>query len=1125
MMRHTVALFVSVVLLGLCTLTAFPQSISVLYAPAALAGGGGTGTAGTPYSVYVQIQGWTAAANGQVYLKIYSSTYNEYMWTGSVWSNGTTYAASNQPVVNIDAAGNWSGWIHAKHNADLGSSASVRAAIVAATGTRLTSSSRPFTVLDMQGAGNGGWLFSPSTSEGNKGILAYAGSAIAGVYRTEENGITEGYFYGSGGFKIAVPAGYIDSLVTINDDGSRSQVFRGPWLVTAGQETDASVSGGNAGRGSVRLLPQTLSGDTPQDLSVTFFGETPYVLTNVRVRIPPTWSWSHTAADITCTGAGSPVVTVAGDTVVVAGMALSGADSMLLTVRSVTPADSTARFAFHTRTGTHPDSLAALTAQPSIFVYSIPLPVSTAKLNDAYGMPLRNNTLVTVRGIVTVANEFGGPSYVQDNTGGMAVYGSAFSSAVAIGDEVIVSGLVQPYAGLMEIVNPQLHHIVTSGNTVDPVTVTAKEIRRDGAGGVELYEGRLVRVNNVHVGGSGAWTANANYALVDGTDSTEIRIDGSTNLAGSPIPASACDIVGVVGQYITSSPYIGGYQLMPRSTADVRVTGPGISSVPLETDLTASSFTIGWTTTLPGTSGLRYGKTKSYELGVVAPDSLMRATHAVPVTGLEAATIYHVQVFSTNGTDTSTAGDHVVSTASPLQATGTIRAYFNKSVVTSLDPGDPAAGNQNFVALLVNRIASAKHSVDAAFYSLSGTPGPGTDIAAALIAARQRGVRVRVICEQDNRNTAPLNSLATAGVPLITDAYDAANAGAGLMHNKFAVIDAYGGAPESVWVWTGSWNPTEPGTNDDYQNVVEIQDPALAGAYTLEFNEMWGSAGAVPDAAASRFGARKTDNTPHHFRIGGRPVSCYFSPSDNATARIIDAVNTADLSAHFALLTFTRTDIADALLARKAAGVAVHGVMDNREDTGSRYDALVAQGMDIRLKTGSGLLHHKYAVIDAGAPGSRPVVITGSHNWSSSAEDRNGENTLFIEDAALAVQYLQEFAARYYQFGGSDTIRVSVDQLSDEMPKAYALLQNYPNPFNGMTSIRFTVRTSGTTAQRVELKVFDLLGREVATLVDGPLAAGEYRVSFDASSIASGMYLYTMRVGEFREVKRMVLLR
>jgi hypothetical protein len=199
--------------------------------------------------------------------------------------------------------------------------------------------------------------------------------------------------------------------------------------------------------------------------------------------------------------------------------------------------------------------------------------------------------------------------------------------------------------------------------------------------------------------------------------------------------------------------------------------------------------------------------------------------------------------------------------------------------------------------------------------------------------------------------------------------------------------------------------------------------------------------------------------------------------------------------------------------------------MDNGVDTGSQYASLVAQGTDVRLKTGPGLLHHKYAVIDAGFPASHPLVVTGSHNWSNSAENSNGENTLFIEDGALAMQYLQEFAARYYQFGGSDSIRVSVERLTDGMPQASALLQNYPNPFNGETAIRFTVQASGIADRKVTLKVFDVLGREVTTLVDGMLAAGEYRVAFDASALASGVYLYAIHAGEYRDVKKMVLVR
>ena len=67
-------------------------------------------------------------------------------------------------------------------------------------------------------------------------------------------------------------------------------------------------------------------------------------------------------------------------------------------------------------------------------------------------------------------------------------------------------------------------------------------------------------------------------------------------------------------------------------------------------------------------------------------------------------------------------------------------------------------------------------------------------------------------------------------------------------------------------------------------------------------------------------------------------------------------------------------------------------------------------------------------VLDAGVSFAHPTVITGSHNWTNSAEVSNNENTLIVEDATIAGHYLQEFAARYYQFGGSDTIRVSVDR-------------------------------------------------------------------------------------------------
>ncbi|MBM2846139.1 MAG: hypothetical protein HW407_1451 [Bacteroidetes bacterium] len=507
----------------------------------------------------------------------------------------------------------------------------------------------------------------------------------------------------------------------------------------------------------------------------------------------------------------------------------------------------------------------------------------------------------------------------------------------------------------------------------------------------------------------------------------------------------------------------------------------------------------------------------------------MQTNHTIALTTLDPATVYYIKAFSVAGPDTSAASTLIASTASPVQSTGQINVYFNKSVNTSLAWFQPAAGNEDFIVRLIPRINNAQRSVDAALYSLSGTPGGM--IAAALVNAKNRGVKVRVICEDDNRNTSAYNTIAGAGIPIITDRFDAINNGVGLHHNKFFVIDGRGGAPESVWIWTGSWNPTDPGTTSDYQNVVEIQDAALVGAYTLEFNEMWGSSADVPNAGISRFGVRKTDNTPHRFVIGGKRVESYFSPSDRTTSKIVSVINGGAHSVAFALLTLTRTDIANAILAKKNLGLDVRGLVDNNTDQGSQYNFLLSQGVDLHLKTGSGLLHHKYGIVDAENPYWNAVTITGSHNWSSSAENANNENTLIIRDGNITNQFLQEFAARYYQFGGTDTILVGVDENSG-FPREFSLSQNYPNPFNPTTHFGFRISEFGV----VSLRVYDVLGREIATLVNEPKAPGVYTARWDGTNsfgdrVGSGVYFYRLQatpaIGSqsFVSVRKMVLLK
>jgi hypothetical protein len=97
----------------------------------------------------------------------------------------------------------------------------------------------------------------------------------------------------------------------------------------------------------------------------------------------------------------------------------------------------------------------------------------------------------------------------------------------------------------------------------------------------------------------------------------------------------------------------------------------------------------------------------------------------------------------------------------------------------------------------------------------------------------------------------------------------------------------------------------------------------------------------------------------------------------------------------------------------------------------------------------------------------------------------------------------------------------SVEQKSTNVPTEYRLEQNYPNPFNPQTTIEFAV----PRPSQVTLKIYDLLGREVATLVDEKLEPGEYKVTFDAGGLASGVYVYRIRAEGFVKSRKLMLLK
>jgi hypothetical protein len=270
----------------------------------------------------------------------------------------------------------------------------------------------------------------------------------------------------------------------------------------------------------------------------------------------------------------------------------------------------------------------------------------------------------------------------------------------------------------------------------------------------------------------------------------------------------------------------------------------------------------------------------------------------------------------------------------------------------------------------------------------------------------------------------------------------------------------------------------------------------------------------------------KSDNTSHSFSIGNKPVELYFSPSDQTESQIINAVSTADSSIYFSLLVFTSDGIFNSIQQRHNSGMNdLRGIINDANTQGSEFSNLQnLSGSEIFEFNIGGTLHHKYGLIDAAYTSSDPIVITGSHNWSRSANEDNDENTLLIHDIYIANQYMQEFKKRYNELGGTTTFHIPiVTSVDDEeiLPGSIVLEQNYPNPFNPVTTISFSLLKT----EFVNLSVYNLLGQKVETLYNGVAKSGKTVVDFNASELSSGIYFYTLATQSESFTKKLMLLK
>lgn len=334
------------------------------------------------------------------------------------------------------------------------------------------------------------------------------------------------------------------------------------------------------------------------------------------------------------------------------------------------------------------------------------------------------------------------------------------------------------------------------------------------------------------------------------------------------------------------------------------------------------------------------------------------------------------QTGPTGGLPENSAGD------TPDLGAITITPYFTANIAAAGPSPEPTAMEQALLTLLDN----ASDTIDAALYGVDRA-----SVRDALIAAHNRGVIVRLVCDDDayaeDRYRPHFQALEAAGIWVIPDGKS------GIMHNKFLIVDGR-------WVWTGSTNITDTGFTYNHNHSVLINSPHLALTYQAEFSEMF---------YGQRFGKEKEDNTTHHFRFADQEVQSIFSPTDDPDEALLAAVAEAQENVHFAIFSFTSSDLADALLERYEAGVSVAGLWDRLMAASdySQSERLCLAGVPTKIENFGGKLHHKMMVIDG--DGADPRVVLGSYNWTGSAADSNDENLLIVHSRPLAQAFLAEW--------------------------------------------------------------------------------------------------------------------
>lgn len=317
------------------------------------------------------------------------------------------------------------------------------------------------------------------------------------------------------------------------------------------------------------------------------------------------------------------------------------------------------------------------------------------------------------------------------------------------------------------------------------------------------------------------------------------------------------------------------------------------------------------------------------------------------------------------------------------QSASTYRVYF--STLFNGDVSRAKSYNNSIDRILSKYLKNAKQEINLAIQDFESEK-----VASALIYAKKNGIDVKMVVEEKYKDRPAIKSCIKAGIPVQFDTNPS------LMHNKFIIID-------DAFLWTGSYNITDRGSYYNDNNVVVFSSTTLAKYYNDEFDEMF---------YEGLFGVRSPDyEIPlrtviiDDLKSGKIEVTPHFSPDTTITDKVVDAINSSKESIYFAVFSFTKDEIGEALIKKhNEEGIEVIGVFESQQiSIYSEYDRLKKEGLRVFEDANKYNLHHKFFIVD------KEIVITGSANFSNNAEKRNDENLLVIKNKDIAERYYKEF--------------------------------------------------------------------------------------------------------------------